>query len=133
MKQLFGLFLALLTASALLTGCGVAPIALAQDDLSVSLATEPAPPLAGRVTTLTLAIQQAGAPFDGATVGLRRSMPGMEHQGDHELVPAEPLSGGRYRATTSFVMGGRWDLAVVVTGHDGVAHTLVFPVEVEQP
>lgn len=116
-----------------LAGCGVAPTLVTQGELSVTLATEPAPPLAGRDTLVTLTISEAGAPLGGATVGLRRSMPGMTHDSDQELVPAAELGDGRYRATTSFTMGGRWDVAVVITAADGAERTIRIPVMVEQP
>lgn len=132
MRQLLTALLALLGA-ALLAGCGVAPAVIVQGDLRATLTTEPAPPLAGRDTTLTLALSEAGAPLRAASVGLRRSMPGMEHASDRELVAAEALGEGRYRASLRFSMGGRWDVAAVVAGADGTTRTLVIPVEVEQP
>jgi hypothetical protein len=126
------IILALLVAAAL-AGCGVAPAAVVQGDMRLTLATEPAPPLAGRDTAVALTVSEAGAPLAGAAVGLRRSMPGMEHPSDQELVPAEDLGGGRYRATLSFSMGGRWDVAAVVARPDGATSTLVVPIDVEQP
>lgn len=132
MRQIATLLLVLLAAAAL-AGCGVAPALVTQGELRVALTTDPAPPLAGRDTAVLLTISEAGAPLAGATVELRRSMPGMEHPDDHELLPAEDLGGGRYRATLNFSMGGRWELAALVSRHDGSSSTLVVPVDVEQP
>jgi hypothetical protein len=131
MRQRITIILALLVAA--LTGCGVAPAVVVQGDMRAALATEPAPPLVGRDVAITLEVTEAGAPLAGATVGLRRSMPGMEHPSDQELLPAEDLGGGRYRATLSFSMGGRWDVAAVVARPDGAASTLVVSIDVEQP
>lgn len=128
MKQILILFF-LFT----LAGCGVAPTLVTQGELSVALATEPAPPLAGRDTLVTLTLTEAGAPLSGATVGLRRSMPGMTHDSDQDLVPAAELGDGRYQATTSFTMGGRWDVVVVISAADGAERTIRIPVAVEQP
>lgn len=130
MKRITTIILALLAAA--LAGCAVAPAVAVQGDIRVALTTEPAPPLAGRDTVVVLTISEAGAPLTGATVALRRSMPGMEHPGDQELAPAEELGGGRYRATLSFSMGGRWDVAAVVERPGGDS-TLVVPLDVEQP
>lgn len=128
MKRLVSIFFL-----ALLAGCGAAPAMVTQGTLSVALTTDPAPALAGRDTNVVLTVTESGAPLNTSTVGIRRSMPGMEHDSDHELVAAEHLGAGRYQATTDFPMGGRWDVAVVVAGHDGSSRTLILPIEVEQP
>jgi ABC-type amino acid transport substrate-binding protein len=130
-KRTTTIILALLAAAAL-AGCAAAPAVAVQGDIRVALSTDPAPPLAGRDTAVDLAISEAGAPLAGATVALRRSMAGMEHPSDQELVPAEDLGGGRYRATLSFSMGGRWDVAAVIE-RPGGGSTLVVPLDVEQP
>ncbi|NJM06263.1 FixH family protein [Candidatus Gracilibacteria bacterium] len=117
----------------LLTGCGVAPAVVAQGDLRITLATEPATPLAGRDTVVTLGISQSGRPLEAAAVGLQRRMPGMEHASDQELVSAAALGDGRYQAQTSFTMGGRWELVVTITTQDGAAQAVIVPLEVDQP
>jgi hypothetical protein len=131
---MYRLFAAIILVLALtLAGCGTAGQSQMQGDLTVTLETNPAIPIADRPTTFRLSVQRGGAPLDGAYVTLVRQMPGMEHGGDAGKLIAQSLGGGRYEALSSFSMGSRWDLMVSVATANQQPQELTFPIEVEQP
>lgn len=129
MKRALALLL-IATLAAALAGCAT-PAAQAQTrgDLAVTLAAEPGTPLVDRPVTVALTVTRGGAPLAGARVTLGRAMAGMEHHGDDGQAVAEDLGGGRYKALTTFSMGGAWDVLVSVDGGEPIP----FRVEVEQP
>jgi hypothetical protein len=129
---MYRLFAAIILALAL-AGCGAAGQSQIQGDLTVTLETNPATPIADRPTTFRLIVQRGGAPLDGAYVTLARQMPGMEHGGDAGKLIAQSLGGGRYEALSSFSMGSRWNLMVSVAMANQQPQELTFPIEVEQP
>lgn len=114
-----------------LAGCGSARQVQAQGDLTATLETVPAPPVAGRTALLRITLERAGAPLEDAQVTLTRGMPGMQHPGDNDALPAQARGAGTYEAEMTFVMGGRWDVHVAVT--DAHQQIVTFSVDVEQP
>ena len=126
--------LAIVTALALaLAGCGAAGQTQTQGDLTVTLETNPAVPVADRPTTFYVTVKRSGVPLDGAHVTLERQMPGMEHMGDNGKLIAQSQGEGRYQALSAFSMGSRWDVAVGITVADRQPEVMTFPLEVEQP
>jgi hypothetical protein len=116
-----------------LGGCGATGQTQTQGELQITLATEPAPPLAGRPATLRFNLERAGVPLDDAQVMLTHGMAGMEHPDDRNPQPAQALGGGRYEARTNFVMGGRWSVAVIVMVPKRQQSVMTFQLDVEQP
>jgi hypothetical protein len=116
-----------------LASCGAAGQTQTQGDLTVTLATNPAIPIADRPTTFYVTVQRGGAPLDGAYVTLERQMSGMDHMGEAGKLIAQSQGDGRYEALSSFSMGSRWDVAVAVTVADQQPQVVTFPLEVEQP
>jgi hypothetical protein len=117
-----------------LGGCGATTQQTqTQGDLSVSLETNPATPLADRPTTFRLQISRSGTALDGAYVTLKRQMPGMSHMEDSGSLVAQSLGGGRYEAQSAFAMGSRWDVAVAVQVAEEQPQVMTFPLEVDQP
>jgi hypothetical protein len=116
-----------------LAGCGPAGQTQTQGDLTVTLETNPAVPIADRPTTFSVTVQRGGEPLEGAYVTFERQMPGMQHAGDAGKLIAQPQGSGRYEALSSFSMGSRWDIAVAVTVADRQPQVVMFPLDVEQP
>lgn len=102
-------------------------------NLTVTMTTEPTPPLAGQPASMLLQVRQSGVPLDGAQVSLTPVMPGMPHPDDPGAGAARALGHGHYAASLTFVMDGRWNVAVVVTVPHGSSWTVTFPITVEQP
>ena len=117
----------------LLAGCGANGQTRAQGDLTITLATNPAVPIADRPTSFSIVVRRGGVPLDGAYVTLERQMPGMHHTGEAGKLIAQSLGDGRYEALSSFSMGSRWDVAVAVTVADRQPQVVTFPLDVEQP
>ena len=116
-----------------LAGCGAAGQTQTQGDLTVTLETNPAVPVADRPTTFYVTVKRGSAPLDGAYVTLERQMPGMEHMGDGGKLIAQSQGDGRYEALSAFSMGSRWDVAVGITVADRQPEVVTFPLDVEQP
>jgi len=116
-----------------LAGCGAAGQTQTQGDLTVTLETNPAVPVADRPTTFYVTVKRGGVPLDGAHVTLERQMAGMEHMGDTGKLIAQSQGAGRYQALSAFSMGSRWDVAVGITMADRQPEVMTFPLEVEQP
>jgi YtkA-like protein len=127
-RRFITVFLALILA-----GCGAAGQTQTQGDLTVTLATNPAVPIADRPTTFSVTVKHGGVPLDGAYVTLERQMPGMEHMGEAGRLIAQSQGAGRYQALSAFSMGSRWDVAVAVTVADQQPQVVTFPLDVEQP
>jgi hypothetical protein len=125
--------LTIIVLALMLAGCGTRGQTQTQGDLSVTLETNPAPPIADRPTTFTITIRRGGAPLDGAYVTLAREMPGMEHRGDEGRLIAQSLGAGRYEALSAFTMGSRWDVVVGVTPTNEQPQAVTFSLDVEQP
>jgi hypothetical protein len=123
----------ILTLALALAGCGAAEQAQTQGDLTVTLETKPAVPVADRPTTFYVTVKRGGVPLDGAYVTLERQMPGMEHTGDAGKLIAQSQGAGHYEALSAFSMGSRWDVLVGVTVADQQPEVITFPLEVEQP
>jgi hypothetical protein len=123
----------ILTLAFALAGCGVAGQTQRQGDLTVTLETNPAIPMADRPTSFSVTVQHGGRPLDGAYVTLERRMPGMDHDGDSGKLIAQSEGNGRYGALSSFSMGSRWDIVVAVTVADQQPQVVTFPLDVEQP
>ena len=74
------IFLAL---ALILSGCGGATQQTqTKDGVSLTLATDPAPPVVGRHTTLQFELQRGATAVSEADVSFTRGMPGMEHPDD---------------------------------------------------
>ncbi|NTU82019.1 MAG: hypothetical protein HGA45_22010 [Chloroflexales bacterium] len=116
-----------------LGGCAVVAPPPAQGELTITLDTEPARPVAGSAATLAITAASGGQPLLGARVLVVRRILGVDHPGDDIIFESDEQGGGRYAATTTFAEGGRWDVQVVVTPSTGEAHTATFVVEVAQP
>lgn len=125
--------LALLMLAAALTGCGMLAPTVAGSALAVTMAAEPATPVAGRDATLTFTVTQAGQPIGGARVLVVRRMIGVVHPGDDIVFESLEQGGGRYSALTSFASPGHWDVQVIVTPAAGEAQTASFALEVAEP
>lgn len=110
-----------------------APQAQTLGELRITMATEPAPPLVDRTTRLIIDVERGETALEGARVLVVRRMLGMEHPGDDTVFESQDLGGGRYVAETTFVMGGRWDVQLIVTPPGGTADTATFVINVEQP
>lgn len=120
----------LLIAALALAGCGGSGQSARRGGLAVILETRPAPPLAGQTSTLVVRLDRSGAPLDGARVTISQQMAGMDHAGE-PMLSARGLGDGRYEAQTTFPMGGRWDLRVMVVDRQAVVETFPFQIDVE--
>ena len=116
-----------------LAGCGAAGQTQTQGDLTVTLETNPAVPVADRPTTFYVTVKRGGVPLDGAHVTLERQMPGMGDMGGNGKLIGQSQGDGRYQALSAFSMGSRWDVAVGITVADRQPQVMTFPLEVEQP
>lgn len=125
--------LAVLLLAPALAGCSSFTPAPPSGDLSITMATEPATPVAGQEAALVFEVAQGGRPLEGARVLVVRRMIGVVHPDDDIVFESADQGGGRYSAATSFAMAGRWDVQVVVTPAGGEAHSVSFEVSVAEP
>ena len=129
MRRLLMLLAALLLALAL-TGCTSFAPAAPGGALSITLATEPATPVAGQAATLVFDVAQGGQPLAGARVLVVRRMIGVVHAEDDIVFESIDEGGGRYSAVTSFATAGQWDVQVIVTPAGGEAWAASFEVSI---
>lgn len=102
-------------------------------ELAVTLAAEPATPLAGSPASLDIAVARDGEPLTGARVLVVRRLIGFVHPDDDIIFESVEQGGGHYLAATSFAAPGSWDVQVIVTPPASEATTASFTVEVAGP
>lgn len=132
MRRSVAAALIVLACLAPLAACGV-PAPAPAGDLAITLAAEPATPLAGAPASLVFGVSSDGQPLAGARVLVVRRMIGVVHPDDDIVFESVEQGPGRYVAATSFATAGRWDVQVVVTPSAGEARTAAFTVEVAGP
>ncbi len=115
-----------------LAGCGrvqQATPATAADGLTITMTTEPSPPVVGDGVVVLTVRDAAGQPVAGATVEIEGNM---SHAGmKPSFGKAEGGQGGVYRVPLQWTMGGDWYVDVKLTLADGKIATRRFPVTVK--
>jgi hypothetical protein len=115
----------------LAAGCARASSQPADDDLAISLASEPDPAVMGEATLRVTVRDTDGQPIEDATVNVKGDM---NHAG---MVPvlAEAAAGpgGVYELPFRWTMTGSWIVTVDVTLADGTTATRRFDVSVSLP
>ena len=114
----------------LLSGCGRAQQAnpTSNDDFTVALTTDPAPPVMGDGAVMVTLHDAAGHPVDNAQLALEANM---SHAG---MTPVNAAGArgedGVYRVPLMWTMAGDWVVDVRFTLPDGQKITRRFPVNV---
>ena len=114
-----------------LAGCGrVQKTAPTTDDgLTITMTTEPSPPIIGDGTVILTVRDAAGRPVDDAKIEAEGNM---SHAG---MMPsfgkAAGGQGGVYRMPIQWTMGGDWYVDVKLTLADGKIATRRFPATVK--
>jgi hypothetical protein len=125
------LFLSLIIAAGLVTGCGRVQTGgpEAATDITVNLAIEPAEPAVGPSQLVITLTDPTGQPINNATLEIEGNM---THAG---MVPvlaeATAGQGGRYTVPFEWTMGGDWIVTVKAILPDGQAVSQEFPVTVQ--
>lgn len=91
--------------------------------LTLTLTTDPSPPLSKREVRFHLRVEEAGRPVGDGRVTLRLAMPGMNHGG--ETISMAHGEGGVYEGSGILVMGGHWEAAVEVTRPSGTVQATI--------
>lgn len=116
-----------------LGGCAAVSPPTPTGDLTITLATEPARPVAGAATTLAITVASGEQPLPGARVMVVRRILSGSAPSDEIIMEGGDQGGGRYAATTTFTQSGRWRVQVIVTPPAGEARTDSFTIDVAAP
>lgn len=116
-----------------LGGCAAVSPPPVTGDLLITLDAEPAHPVAGEATALTITVASGEQPLPGARVMVVRRTIDSAAPNDGSILEGSDQGGGRYAAATTFPVSGRWRVQVIVTPPAGEARTDSFTLDVAPP